>query len=84
MSGPITAGAASLLASLLGAVGLARWAAVPARRAAVARSVWPLAPGAVVLQSFGWCPVCSMDLPGTVHGDAYLCPQGHLITGGAA
>jgi hypothetical protein len=82
----ITLGAAALLGALILATGLVRWAVWPTRQRnlARARSVWPLAPGAVITQAYAWCPVCRMDLPGTVHGTvhgtAYLCPHGHLIT----
>ncbi|WP_033307387.1 hypothetical protein RFN58_07130 [Streptomyces iakyrus] len=81
----ITLGAASLFGSLVVAVAALRWAVAPTRArnlAARHRSVWPLAPGAVIVQAFAWCPTCSMDLPGTLHGTTFRCPHGHLVEGG--
>jgi hypothetical protein len=78
--------AASLVGVLVLATGVVRWAVAPTRARNLAgghRSVWPLAPGAVIVQAFAWCPVCSMNLPGTVHGTTYRCPYGHLTDGGA-
>lgn len=45
-------------------------------------AVWPAAPDTVVAQAFKDCKPCGVELPVTLHGDAYLCPQGHLTTGG--
>ncbi|MGW5616215.1 hypothetical protein [Streptomyces sp. NPDC003877] len=81
MSDHITLGGASLLGSLVVAVAALRWAVAPTRARNVAArqaSTWPLAPGAVIVQAFAWCPTCRMDLPGTVHGTSWRCPQGHL------
>ncbi|MFJ8538115.1 hypothetical protein [Streptomyces sp. NPDC093591] len=47
---------------------------------AVPRPVWPAAPDTVVAQAFRPCGPCGMELPVTVHGDAWLCPHGHLNT----
>ncbi|UOB09132.1 hypothetical protein MQE23_08710 [Streptomyces sp. HP-A2021] len=84
MSDHITVGAASLFGALVFATGVVRWAVAPTRARNVAArqpSTWPV-PGAVIVQAFAWCPVCRMDLPGTVHGTTYRCPYGHLTEGG--
>ncbi|WP_159391128.1 hypothetical protein [Streptomyces viridochromogenes] len=50
-------------------------------RLPAARPVWPAAPDTVVAQAFRTCGPCGMELPVTLHGDAYLCPFGHLNGG---
>lgn len=46
------------------------------------RPVWPAAPDTVTAQAFKNCGPCGMELPVTLHGDAYLCPNGHLTVAG--
>jgi hypothetical protein len=45
------------------------------------RPAWPAAPGTAIPQAIAWCGVCRMELPGTVHGTVFRCPQGHQTAG---
>lgn len=46
---------------------------------------WPRpAPGQIAVQTFVTCPVCGPDTAATVHGDAALCSEGHMVTSGGA
>jgi hypothetical protein len=89
----ITLGAASLMAALVGATGLVRWAVTPPRpkgqHRARRRQSGEYVPGhhlipALAGQTSALCLGCGAEVPVTVHpGGARRCDRGHVtITAG--
>lgn len=93
MTPQITIGAASLMAALVGATGLVRWAVTPPRsrgqHRARRRVAGEYVPGhhlipALAEQAFADCLGCGAEVPVTVHpGGARRCDKGHVtVTAG--
>lgn len=79
MNDRITAGAASVMASLTAGTALVRWAVHPPARGRHRRQ--PQA--GVVPQAFVHCTVCGVETAATVHGGLVRCTEGHIVEGAA-
>lgn len=75
----ITAGAASLMGTLVVGSLMARWAVRPAPERGRDRREY----GAAAVQDFAFCLPCGAEVPVTVHGDLLRCTEGHQIGGWA-
>ncbi|MFJ8146612.1 hypothetical protein ACIQ6R_16295 [Streptomyces sp. NPDC096048] len=42
----------------------------------------PRIPGQLAAQRFAHCPACGVETATTIHGQALLCAEGHIILGG--